>query len=109
MPPIIPTLPVSTVPTPAGLWPEWDALARQIPALCILLDDLRAFMKIAPAPDAIWYERPQGIRERIRQILTRAQHDGIILPPNAELICVDRLLAELLCGPASVARWSALQ
>jgi hypothetical protein len=99
---------------PQDPFPEFSALARRIPALDELLDEVRAYAMINIAPEAAWYGT-RGTRASIHEVLERAALDGVQLPPEviswsrAELVCVDRMIIEVLGRPAAIARtWGGI-
>jgi hypothetical protein len=79
-----------------------------LPELDELLAEVRLHVRLEVSLDAVWFG-PRGIRAAIRTTLARAQQRGVTLPADAELTCVDRLIAELISQhPAVLARWGGL-
>lgn len=95
--------------TPAGTnpWLAFAEIAAAVPALSVLLDAVRGYVMLNTPPEQVWWGGggPLGARASIRQVLADATRAGVALPPDAELIVIDRFLAELFSRPVALLRW----
>ncbi len=95
-------MPSTSVPpsTTTPAWADWTDLVRRAPELNTLLNDIRTARRRGKLPRNVWYG-PFGIRARIEMTLRRALRSGATLPHDAELIALDRLVAELIASRGS--------